>query len=509
MSRWLVDAVVVISGFVVPRLLDTHLGQEQLGIWDFGWTIVSYCRFLGFGMAGGLNRFVALNTAKGDRDALRRAVSSTIALQVLVALVTIAVTIGVASIINSVLPDLDAELHHSAKWCVILLGATVATRMLAWPARGILTGQHRWAVNSYVTVAGDIAAFIAMILVMWLAPSLVLLAGSYLAIAAVTESMRYVVARKAYPEKLFDRRSVCADSLKSLFVFGLKTNLGGLGNLIVVQTVSLALAVSGGPALLAVFARALALQRHAQVAVRSFAEVLTSIAASMQGLGMKEQTRQLFLESSRISLAMTMPLFMVLAFVGNQLLVLWMGPAYVTPGTLTVLCIGTMFPASQSAAFRILAGMNWHGRIALNAFISTMVLLAICGTVASISGWTPLVAAIVAGVCLSFGFGAVVVIGSCRAFKVGVREYLEDVVRLPLVINSALAVFFVAGHTLDMRDSLLAVLMWAIAGGVLTAGAYWRWLIPPGMKTNIKSRIQEYFLSSRLFGSNSRKRGDH
>ena len=84
-GRWLGQIVVVVTGFVIPRLIDDNLGAVALGIWDFGWSTVSYFRYMGFGLAAGLNRFVALYNAKGDVTNLRRCVSSTVFLQMFIA----------------------------------------------------------------------------------------------------------------------------------------------------------------------------------------------------------------------------------------------------------------------------------------------------------------------------------------------------------------------------------------------------------------------------------------
>ena len=38
---WAGHLVFVISGFLMPRLIDSHIGQVSLGVWDFCWSIVT------------------------------------------------------------------------------------------------------------------------------------------------------------------------------------------------------------------------------------------------------------------------------------------------------------------------------------------------------------------------------------------------------------------------------------------------------------------------------------
>ena len=42
---WSSHFVLIISGFVMPRLMDQQLGAEQLGSWDFCWAFISYLNF--------------------------------------------------------------------------------------------------------------------------------------------------------------------------------------------------------------------------------------------------------------------------------------------------------------------------------------------------------------------------------------------------------------------------------------------------------------------------------
>ena len=32
----------IVAGFLMPRMMDYYVGQRLLGVWDLGWSIVSY-----------------------------------------------------------------------------------------------------------------------------------------------------------------------------------------------------------------------------------------------------------------------------------------------------------------------------------------------------------------------------------------------------------------------------------------------------------------------------------
>ncbi len=58
-ASWLGHSVFVVAGFFLPRIIDRHLGQVGLGIWDFGWSLVSYLGIAQVGVGSSVNRYVA------------------------------------------------------------------------------------------------------------------------------------------------------------------------------------------------------------------------------------------------------------------------------------------------------------------------------------------------------------------------------------------------------------------------------------------------------------------
>mgnify|MGYP001608045093 FL=1 len=84
--------VFVVAGFVMPRMIDRHLGQVTLGIWDFCWSLVSYLNLAGLGIGSSVNRYVAKYRAANDIDKLRKAVSSVMCIQLIVAAVVLIIT---------------------------------------------------------------------------------------------------------------------------------------------------------------------------------------------------------------------------------------------------------------------------------------------------------------------------------------------------------------------------------------------------------------------------------
>ena len=76
LTSWAGHMVFVIAGFIMPRMIDRHIGQTSLGIWDFSWSLVNYFGLAGLGIGSSVNRYVAKYRAVNDIEGLRKAVSS-------------------------------------------------------------------------------------------------------------------------------------------------------------------------------------------------------------------------------------------------------------------------------------------------------------------------------------------------------------------------------------------------------------------------------------------------
>ena len=82
LASWAGQLVFLLAGFFMPRMIDTHVGQAALGIWDFSWSLVSYFGLANLGVGSSVNRYVAMYRAANDITSLKTAVSSVLAFQV-------------------------------------------------------------------------------------------------------------------------------------------------------------------------------------------------------------------------------------------------------------------------------------------------------------------------------------------------------------------------------------------------------------------------------------------
>ena len=140
---WIAQFIQIAAGFIVPRWIDHGLGRATLGIWDLGWSFVSYLTLLEAGIGCSVSRHVALYRISGDDGAVNRIVSSVAMVQRSVSLIILGLTAVIAYTLPHYLHGQPAARVLDGQIMMLVLGLGVALTMSASVYTGVLTGCHR------------------------------------------------------------------------------------------------------------------------------------------------------------------------------------------------------------------------------------------------------------------------------------------------------------------------------------------------------------------------------
>ena len=437
LTSWLSHTIFIAFGFVMPRMIHETLGQEQLGIWDFGWSIVSYLSMAMMGIGSSVNRYVARYQAMESDVELAETISSVHVLQLAIALAVAAATILLSILLPEILADELGLYADVAGRILLFLGFSLAVQMGFDVYRGMLTGCHQWTTYNALNAGGYAVSAAAMLVVLMLGGGLSGMAITYLVCTCGIEILRRKLALKVCPAGAFRRECVNGGDMRKVWRFGMKSIIIHLPKIVVQQTVMLFVVAKLGPAMLAVLARPIALIGHVGTMINKFGHVLTPTAGSLQGAHREEELRSFALQAMRAGWILSILPLAFLLVLGDRVVELWMGPDYANPTLIAILAGGSILPAAQAAALNIMSGLNQHGKIAkANLYVSG--LLAIAGLViVSASGWTLTAAAWLVVLPWNFGLGLVVITVSCRVLKISPADYFGCVLRDPLLLGIA------------------------------------------------------------------------
>ncbi|MBT8079989.1 MAG: hypothetical protein KJO31_15530, partial [Gammaproteobacteria bacterium] len=233
----------------------------------------------------------------------------------------------------------------------------------------------------------------------------------------------------------------------------------------------------------------MALFTHVGTLIKHYAQLLTPVAGSLQGLRQEEELKKFFLASLQASFLLTLPGVLLVAGYGDVIVRVWMGEDYVIPMLAPLLGAAVLLPYGNSVALRILVGVDAHGRVAVRALIYTVVTLAIACAIAFSVGWTPVVAAMVLGVSLLVGPGIVVLVEACRRFHVSFSEYLSGALLKPMLCNTFLFGVILVSRAVNDELTLPEAALWGTFGGSGIVILYWKFLLDEKQRLRLMRKI--------------------
>jgi O-antigen/teichoic acid export membrane protein len=488
---WSSQLVLIFSGFIMPRLVDEKIGQVALGIWDFGWAFVSYLTLVGLGMGACFNRYIAKHRAAGEITRLNQVANSVVFVQIVISLAVLLFTGIFYLILPSLFGNSLADNTVTTQWVVVFLGASLAIQMLSGSARGLLTGYHRWDIHNALHAGSSVLSLCLMLTLLFTTQlGVVGMAIGYFTATLTFECIRFIFVAKICQEFKFNLRLANWATCKEMLIFGIKSMLSNLPPILLLQTINIMIVAAIGPAALAIFARPMALTRQIKTFMAKFTLMLTPTTGSMQGGGDLSAIRDLFVNTTRLSFAFSLPSLGFLFIFGDLVLAFWMGPDYALWPVVMILALGQLLPMAQDTSIRILMGLNRHGRISIFAFVAVFVLFVILLGIVGLSNWTLTTAAWLLVMPLTLIYGIVIPLYTCTQLQLSWRFYIRNSILKPfLYVMPFYALLAASRYALIIENYPLAIFAFVCAV-VITLVIYFIMLVP----TPLKSKIQNKFV---------------
>ncbi|MGB2986396.1 MAG: oligosaccharide flippase family protein [Phycisphaerae bacterium] len=489
LASWGGYGVFIVAGFIMPRLIDTRIGQEALGVWDFAWSLVAYFSLVQAGVVSSVNRFVAKYQAVGDLDGVNRAVSSVSCVLLIMGIVVLGLTVSATLAVPRLLSNQLAGYVGDAKWLVFLLGVSLAVQIAFSGFGGVITGCHRWDLHNYID-AGSYAATVAgMIAVLSFGGGLPGLALMNLCGQVAGRAVRCVLAYRVFPGLHVRLAYAHWSDARRMIAFGGKSFVHSMTELLLNQTTNILILAYLGPASLAVYARPRALVRHVTTLVRKYAYVLGPTASSLHAVGQKQELGSLLTQGTRYAAYIALPMILVLAILGGPILHLWMGSHYEHGPLLAILAVGYFGTIIQESVLAVLWGMNLHGRPGLAKLAAGLCVIAMVIVMLGPLRLGLIATAIAVTVPLTIVNGVYVPIYACHRTGLSVRQYLRDAMQGPVLCAIPFGLSLVGVRIVFAGNPLVTLAYGGLVGGVVLALLYWKYVLPSGLKIRLTRRL--------------------
>ncbi len=481
--------VVVVIGFIIPRLIDRHLGQEQLGIWDFAWATISYLHLLSVGMQSSVAPYVSGYRSQSRMDHLNGWVNSCLAATTISGLLVCIAAFILAGWVPALMEGKWAGLVDEVRLLVFVLGGCVALEAPSAVFRGVIGGHHRYGIASGIDAIVNTLRLVFLVVVLLMGGGLSALAWSTLACALLTIIARCIMAHRICPELRISVRAVQWRRIVEAVRFGSKTLLISVSRVLLYQTTNVLVMVFLGPGLLAVYARPAALLNHANSFTTEFARAFGPAAASLQAGRDAKALAELHLSAARYTLSLALPIIAVLTIMGEPLLRLWMGEAYALPLVIICLALGNLGLLAQQSTVQMLIGMGKHGFVAVATLIASLISCAMVFLALAVFDWGLTGVAVATAIPLSLLYLVIVPDYVRRLTGISWRSYGSHVIPRPLVAVVPFAACLLAARAVREPQSLIELAVELGIAGVVLAASLWCVVVPDTARINLRARL--------------------
>jgi O-antigen/teichoic acid export membrane protein len=492
LSSWGGLFVQTISGFIIPRLVDNTLGQDQLGIWDFAWTIVAYIGLVQGSITSSINRYVALYNSNNDFEGMNRSVSSVTVVLIIMSAIIFLLTIICSLEATRLFGTRLIIEHYKVSWLVFLLGMSLIVQVAFSAYGGVLTGLHRWDLHNLLFAITNIVSMIAMIVALKLDMGLIGLGGGILIGESIGWIARVFVAHQIC-KRLIVRFSLFDWTIaRDMIFFGGKNFVPRIGDIVLNQTVNMFIVAYFGPAALALFSRPRNLVRTVVTLMSRYASVLVPTASAMHGINDQKSVKELIIKNSRFSVYICLPMILLMIILGGDILQVWMGAKYRNGPLMAIMALGQLLYIVYLPLLSVISGLNLHGRPGIANLCAQAVSLVCCYiAIRNNTGLIGLTIAIT--VPLSLVNGIYLPLYACRKVRIPFGNFLIQTWRGPLACCIPFTIIILLCRWL-FAGSPIAILAAGSGFGYITlAFFYWNRIVPVQWKKSIVSNISQLF----------------
>ncbi|HSE97221.1 MAG TPA: oligosaccharide flippase family protein [Blastocatellia bacterium] len=461
--------VELVIGLVMLPFNTAHLGQSAYGLWVLTASITIYFSMLDLGYGAAMVKFAAQYRAHRDATALNQVVSTIFFIFSAIGLAAYALAVLLALNLESLF-NVTPEQAATGQQVLLIISVYIALGFPFSVFGGIVNGFQRKYLNGTVAITTSI--------VVALVNAAVLLAGYGLVeLVAATTTVRILsyFAYRLNAYRVFPALSVRAkhfrlSRLREVTGFSAFMLLIDLANKLNYSTDTIVIGAFMTTAAVAIWAVAARLIDLTQRLTDQLNGALFPVIVDSATLGQSERLRKVFLQGTRLSLAMVIPIACGLALMAGPLVHLWVGPAFAgSVPIIHILAAVVIYRVGNATATTLLKGAGHHRLLAFsNLAIGVMNLvlsLALVGRYGlvgvAIGTLIPL-----AAVSMFVLFPA-----ACRRTQVSIGHALREAVWPALWPAMLMAAFLLISRELS-GTGLAWIAVEAIAAGILYVAVF-------------------------------------
>ena len=353
-------------GFFLSPFIVHRLGNVEYGIWVLAISSVNYLGMLDLGMRSAVLRFVSKGHTVGDHAGAGEALSAALWVRLQIGLAVLLLSALLAAVFP-LLFKVPAALTHDARLAVMLIGTTTAVGMSLGVFGGVLSALNRYDLQSAASLLQLLIRVTGVVWVLRTGHGIVAIAVCELTASLAGNTLVLGLARRIYPQLKLHLSRPKPGVLRGLWVYSFYAFLTTIAVQLVYQTDNLIVGSFISAAAVTFYAIGNSLCRYSDQFVSSMAMTFVPAASNYEAGGQLDSLRTLYVNGTRVTLGLALPVLMTLLARGHTFIGLWMGPNYAhQAGTvLVILAVPLVFAYANRTASAIAFGIEKHKKSAL------------------------------------------------------------------------------------------------------------------------------------------------
>jgi O-antigen/teichoic acid export membrane protein len=364
------NVVTLVSGAVITffliRFFLAQLGESRYGVWVLIGSIFQYRRLLDMGMNSSIDRYIPVNLARRDDDAIQRVISTSLFFFIVLAVVLGLMTLLLFDNIGawfSIAPDMVG----TAGMLVLIVGSSFILSMPLQVSSALLCGLQRYDILNLTELLMLLLRTLLVVILLGQDYGLLTMGLVYGISEILVKVAQFVYVRKLLPDISISVRSIDFKLLKEMLAYGINTCLYRTGGLLILKATDLVIAVYIGTAEVSQFAVAIAGILLLTQLLRAFATAIKPAVSDLDARDEHSRVREISFLMQKYSLLLIIPAAWFLIVMGREFLHVWVGEKFQDPSVvnslgvvLAILTVGHCLRLAQYSNFLVLVGKGDH-----------------------------------------------------------------------------------------------------------------------------------------------------
>jgi len=342
--------------FLTPFIL-RHLGVTTYGLWTLVGSLVGYGTLLDFGIASAVTKYVAEYHARREIALARSLVATTLCLYTALGAIAIVLSI-IAAPFFPALFNVPAGERATATWLLLLMGLNIGLSIPCTTPIAVIKGLQRFDLANLISTTATLTSAITTVVILLAGGGVLAMVAANIVILLATQIPTIWLVHRIAPDLRFGWRGAERRLARTVIGYSWSIFVIQVSGRVQTQTDEIVIGAFLPLSLVTPYAIARRLSEVAQNLTDQFMKVLLPLASELHAENDQARLRALFVISTRLTLALFLPIGGTIMLLARPVLGLWVGEAYTPYAYLVViLTLASLIDTSQWPAGSILSGV--------------------------------------------------------------------------------------------------------------------------------------------------------